>query len=83
MERRREKNGENERRREREGKGGSIFSLRSTEFGSLSYVGPRLKVGVLVEDNAWTPKSRVFVGDSSEEFEKSKVSGLGNVHETS
>ena len=33
----------------------SEFSLRSTE----------LKFGVLVEGNEWTPKSRIFVEDSS------------------
>ena len=69
-------------RRER-GKEGSDLSLRSKELGWSSRVGPRLKVGVLIESNAWTPKSGDFVRDSSEEFGKSKVLGLGNVHGTS
>ena len=34
----------------------SDFSLRSTELGWSSRVGSRLKVGVLVEGNTWTPK---------------------------
>ena len=43
----------------------SDFSLRSTELGWSSRVEPRLKIGVLIEGNAWKPKPRVFVGDSS------------------
>ena len=43
----------------------STFSLRFTAIGGSVFVGPRLKVGVLVEGNAWTPKSRIFVEDSS------------------
>ena len=80
-----EKNGKMEKRRgdEREGKRGSTFSLRSKELGWSSRIEPRLKVGILVEGNAWTPKSGVFVGDMIEEFGKSKISGLGNIHETS
>ena len=31
----------------------------------------------------WAPKTRDFVKDSSKEFEKSRVSGLGSVHGTS
>ena len=46
----------------------SDFSLRSTELEWSSCVGPRLKVGVLVEGNVWTPKSRVFIIDTSEKF---------------
>ena len=34
----------------------SYFPLRSTELGWSSRIGSRLKVGVLVEGNAWTPK---------------------------
>ena len=74
------KNEENERRGEREGKRNFEFSLRSTELEWLSHVGPRLKVGVLIEGNTWTLKSGVFVKDLSEEFGKSKVLGLRNVH---
>ena len=62
---------------ERENRGceerSSDFSLRSTELGWSSRVGPRLKVGVLVESNAWTPKPGVFVGDSSGKFGRSWV----------
>ena len=61
---------------EREGKMGSTFSLRSTELGWSSRVRPRLKVGVLVKGNAWTPKLGVFIGDLTDEFGKSKVSGF-------
>ena len=43
----------------------STLSLRFTAIEGSVYVGPRLKVGVLVEGNAWTPKSRIFVKDSS------------------
>ena len=38
----------------------SDLCLRFTELGWSSHVGPRLKVGVLVEGNAWTPKSGIF-----------------------
>ena len=71
------------RRGKREGKRSSNFSLRSIELEWSSCIGPRFKFRVLVEGNAWTPKSGVFVGDSSEEFGKSKVLGLGNVPGTS
>ena len=43
----------------------STFSLRFTAIGGSVFVGPRLKVVVLVEGNAWIPKSRIFVEDSS------------------
>ena len=33
----------------------STFSLRFTAIGGSVFVGPRLKVGVLVEGNTWTP----------------------------
>ena len=46
----------------------SNFSLRSTELEWPSRVGPRLKVGVLVKGNVWTPKSGVSVGDTSGKF---------------
>ena len=51
-------------KREREERG-STFSLRSTKLGWSFSVRPRLKVGVLVENNVWTPKPRVFIGDMS------------------
>ena len=61
----------------------SNFSLRSTEFRRLEFVGPRTKVHLIDEGYVWVPKTRDFAEDSSEEFGKSKVSGLGSVHGTS
>ena len=58
------------------GERSSDFSLRSTELGWSSCVGPRLKVGVLVEGNAWTPKPGVFVGDSNGKFRRPWVSSF-------
>ena len=52
------------------------FSLRSTELKWSSRVRLRLKVGVLVEGNAWTPKSRIFVEDLNGSSGKLWVSGL-------
>ena len=66
----------------REGRNGerdSNFSLRSTETGWLKFVGPRMKVQLLDEGYAWVSKTRDFVEDSSKEFGKSKVLGLGSV----
>ena len=54
----------------------STFSLRFTSIGGSVSVGPRLKVGVLVEGNTWTPKSRIFVEDSSGSLRTPWVSGL-------
>ena len=54
----------------------SHFSLRSTELEWSSRIGPRLKVEVLVEGNAWTPKPRVFVRDSIEKFGRPWVSSF-------
>ena len=54
----------------------SDLSLRSTELGWSSRVGPRLKVEVLIEGNAWTKKSRIFVEDLSGSFGKPWVLGL-------
>ena len=71
-----------ERERER-GERNSDFSLRFTELGWSSRVGPRTKVHLLDKGYAWVLKTRDFVRDSSDEFEKSKVSGLGSVHGTS
>ena len=63
------------RERERERwKKGLYFLSKIYGAGRSSRVEPRLKVGVLDEGNMWTPKSGVFVRDSSEEFGKSKVS---------
>ena len=54
----------------------STFSLRFTAIGSSVSVGPRLKVGVHVEGNAWTSKSRIFVEDSSGSLGRPWVLGL-------
>ena len=67
---------------EKEGES-SNFSLRSMEIDWSEFVGPRTKVHLLDEGYVWVPKTRDFVEDSSEEFGKSKVSGLGSVHGTS
>ena len=54
----------------------STFSLRFTAIGGSVSVRPRLKIGVLVEGNAWTLKSRFFVEDSSGSSGRPWVSGL-------
>ena len=59
------------------------FSLRSTKFRRSGFVGPRTKVHLLDESYACVLKTRDFAKDSSKEFRKSKVSGLGSVHGTS
>ena len=64
--------------RKRERKESSSFSLRSTEFRPSEFFGPRMEVHLLDESYVWVPKSHNFVEDSSEEFGKSKVSGLRN-----
>ena len=71
-----------EEKRER-GERSSNFSLLSTEIGGSVFVGPRIKDHLLDEGCAWVPKTRDFAYDSSEEFGKSRVSGLGSVHGTS
>ena len=55
------------------------LSLRSTEFRQLKFVEPITKVLLLDESYVWVPKTQDFAEDSSEEFEKTKVSGLGSV----
>ena len=74
---------ERESMRKREGKESSSFSLRSMEFRMSEFIGSRMEVHLLDESYAWVSKSQDFTKDSSEEFGKSKVSGLGSVHETS
>ena len=54
----------------------STFSLRFTAIGGSISVRPRLKVGVLVEGPAWTPKSRIFDEDSSGSSGRPWVSSL-------
>ena len=71
-----------EEKRER-GERSFNFSIRSTEIGGLVFVWPRTKDHLLDKGYAWIPKTRDFAEDSSEEFGKSRVSGLGSVHGTS
>ena len=59
------------------------FLSRSMEFRQSNFVGPRTKVYRIDEGYTWVPKTRDFIEDPNEEFEKSKVSGLGSVHEAS
>ena len=59
------------------------FLQRSTGFYRLEFVGVRTKVHLLGEGYAWVLKTWDFLEDPSEEFRKSKVSGLGSVHGTS
>ena len=53
------------------------------KFCRLEFVGPRTKVHLLDEGYVWVPKTMDFAKDLSEEFENSKVLGLGSVHKTS
>ena len=53
------------------------------EFRWLKFVRPRTKVHHVDEGYACVLKKRDFVKDPNEEFGKSKVSGLGSVHEAS
>ena len=59
------------------------FLLRSTEFRRSKFVRLRTKVHRIDEGYAWIPKTKDFTEDPSEELGKSKVSGLGSVHEAS
>ena len=54
---------------------------RSMEFRQLKFIRPITKVHCIDEGYAWVPKIRDFIEDPNEEFGKSKVSGLGSVHE--
>ena len=56
------------------------LSLQSMEIGWSEFIGQRTKIHLLDEDYEWVPKTRDFAEDSSKEFGKSKVSGLGGVH---
>ena len=70
--------------KQREGKErSSNFSLQSMEFGYSVFIGPRTKAHLLDEGYVWVPKTRDFPRDSSEEFGKSKISGLESVNGTS
>ena len=68
-----------ERTLEREGERLN-FSLRSMKIGWSEFVEPRTKVYLLDEGYTRVSKTWDFVKDSSEEFRKSKVLGLGSVH---
>ena len=61
----------------------SDFSLRSTELGWSSRVGPRLKVGVLGEGYTWIPETPSFTKVSRRRFGESKALGSGSVRRTS
>ena len=63
------------RRKVRERNSG--FSLRATELGWSSRVGPRLKVGVVTEDYAWIPKIPSFAKVLCGRFDESKALGSG------
>ena len=69
------------RRKVRERK--SDFSLRSTELGWLSHIGPRLKVRVLGKSYPWIPENPSFAKVSRERFKESKASGSGSIRGTS
>ena len=53
------------------------------EIGGSFFIGLRTKDHLLDKGYAWLPKTRDFAKDLSEEFGKSRVSGLGSVHGTS
>ena len=53
------------------------------EIGWSEFVGPRTKAHLIDEGYAWVPKTRDFTKDLNNEFQKSKVSGLGSVNGTS
>ena len=59
------------------------FLPRSTEFLRSKFGGPRTKVHRINEGYVWVLKTLDFSKNSNEEFWKSKVSGLGSVHEAS
>ena len=59
------------------------FIPRSTKFRRSKFIGPRTKVHRINEGYARVSKMWDFTEDPNEEFEKSKVSGLGSVHEAS
>ena len=54
----------------------STLFLRFAAIGDSVSVWARLKVGVLIEGNVWTPKSRIFVEDSSGSWGRPWVSDL-------
>ena len=67
---------------EKKNKKNENFSLRSMEFRRLEFVGPRTKVHLLHEGYVCLPKTRDFSKNSSDEFGKLNVSGLGSAYGT-
>ena len=84
MGRRRRKRGKKKEKREirERGERSSNFSLRSTEISRSVFVGSRTKDYLLDKGYSWVSKTQDFAEDSSEEFGKSNVLGLGSVHGT-
>ena len=75
--------GREKEKKKKRGEKSFNFSLRSTKIGGSVFVEPRTKDHLLYKGYAWVPKTRDFIEDSSEEFGKSRVSGLESVHGTS
>ena len=71
------------REREKRNKKNQNFYFRSMEFCRSKFIGPKMKVYLLDEGYMWVLETHDFTKDSSEEFGKSKVSGLGSIHGTS
>ena len=69
--------------REERNRRAKSFFPRSTESCRSKFVRPRTKVHRIDKGYAWVPKTRDFAENPNEEFGKSKVSGLGSVHEAS
>ena len=69
--------------REERKKRAKSFLLRSTEFRRLKFIGLRTKVYRINKGYVWVTKMGDFVEDLNKEFIKSKISGLGSVHEAS
>ena len=59
------------------------FLPRSTKYRWSVFVRLRTKVHRIDEGYAWVPKTQDFTEDPNEEIGKSKVSGLGSVHDAS
>ena len=64
--------------RKRRAKG---FFPRSTEIRRSKFIESKTKVHRIDEGYMWVPKMRDFSKDPNEEFSKSNVSSLRNVHE--
>ena len=71
------------RLREERKRRAKIFLPRSTEFRRLKFVRPKPKVHRIDKGYTWVPKTWDFIEDPNDGIRKSKVSGLGNVHEAS